>query len=140
MKEISGVRRRNLIEPELSYRIVGILFDVSNTLGPGYSEAYYQRAFAAALEENRIKFKREILLPVKFHDKFIGRQRCDFLIEGKILVEIKKGNVFFRHNIEQLFNYVRASGLRLGILVNIGPKGVMFKRIVNTDSYIRKDS
>jgi len=134
------LRREDIIEPELSYKIVGSTFEAYNTLGPGYSELYYQRAIALAFEEAGIKFQREVLLPVTFRGKTIGRQRCDFLVEGKIIVEVKKGTNFSRHNAEQIFNYLKASGLSLAILVNFGPRDVTFKRIVNSDSYIRKDS
>ncbi|MBI2623746.1 MAG: GxxExxY protein [Candidatus Liptonbacteria bacterium] len=131
------VRRADIIEPELSYAIVGALFEVANTLGPGYSEAYYQRAVTVAFKDKGLKFQREVLLPVKFHGEYIGRQRCDFVVEGKVLVELKKGSTFSRHNIEQVFNYLRASGLKLAILANFSPKGVVLKRVVNSDSYVR---
>lgn len=132
-------RRVDLIEPELSYKVVGALYDVSNALGAGYSELYYQRAFAAALEDKALKFRREVLLPVQFHGKYIGKQRCDLLVENKILIEVKKTNAFSHKNIEQTFNYLCASGLKLAILANFSPKGVILKRIVNSDSYVRKD-
>lgn len=125
-------RRTDLIEPELSYEIVGSLFNVYNSLGYGYSEIYYQRAVAIALKDKGLKFKKEILLPVSFHNQFIGKQRCDFLIENKILLEIKKGNTFSRQNIEQVVNYLIASNLRLAILANITPSGIIFRRIINT--------
>ena len=128
------------MEPELSYAILGASFEVYNALGPGYSEAYYQRALAAVFQEKGIAFKREVLLPVKFHNQCIGRQRCDFLVGGKVLVEIKKGNTFSRHNIEQVLNYLWASGLKLAILINVAPQGILYKRVVNTDSYIRTNS
>jgi GxxExxY protein len=140
MSATQQLRRKDLIEPELSYKIIGILFDVYNVLGPGYSEAYYQKAIAIALRDASVDFQKEILLPVEFHGKLLGRQRCDFLVADKILLEIKKGNEFSRHNIEQVLNYLRASGLQLAILVNFSHKGILFKRIVNTDSYISKDS
>jgi GxxExxY protein len=134
------VRKSDVIEPELSYAIVGALFDVANTLGAGYSESYYQRAFAVALQEKGLKFEREVLLPVKFHGAYIGKQRCDFVVEGRVLVELKKANAFSRQNIEQVFNYLCASGLKLAILANFSPKGVLLKRVVNSDSYVRINS
>ncbi len=134
------LRRSDIIEPELSYKIVGTLFDVSNALGSGYSENYYQRAVALAFEDAGLKFRREVLLPVMFHGKAVGRQRCDFLVEEKVIIEIKKGVAFSRHNAEQIFNYLKASNLPLAILANFTSKGVIFKRIVNNNSYVRKDS
>ncbi len=123
--------RKDLIYPELSYQIIGILFEVYNQLGSGYHEKHYQRAAAAELERCNLSFKEQSFIPLQFKDKRIGRQYLDFLIEEKIVLEIKKGDRFSKRNIEQVFNYLKTAGLKLGIIANFGSKDLKFKRIVN---------
>lgn len=69
--------------------------------------------------------------PLKFKEVTVGRNYLDFLIENKIILGIKKGNRFSKRNIEQVFNYLKTTNLKLGILANFGPKEVKFKRIIN---------
>lgn len=126
--------RKDLLYPELSYQIIGILFEVYNQLGPGYHEKYYQRAIAKELENNKIPFAQQVFIPLKFRKEVIGRQYLDFLIEEKIVLEIKKGDRFSKRHIEQIFNYLKATGLKLGILANFGSKSLKFKRIINLNS------
>ena len=95
-----------VIYPELSYKIVGILFEVYNSLGPGYQEKYYQKAIALALAENKIKFKVEVPITINFKGNKIGQYFLDFLIEEKIILEIKKGNYFSKKNIEQVYAFI----------------------------------
>jgi len=132
--------KKGLIYPELSYQIIGILFEAYNQLGPGYHEKYYQKAIAAELKRCNLDFKEQVFIPLRFKKKTIGRQYLDFLIENKVVLEIKKGDRFSRRNIEQVLNYLKATGLKLGILANFGSKDLKFKRIVNLNSYISTDS
>ena len=123
-----------MIYKELSYQIVGIAFDVYNNLGPGYQEKYYQRGFAFGLQEKNWKFRREVLVPITFKGRDIGRYYLDFLVEDKIIVELKKGDYFSRKNIEQVIAYLQATDLQLAILINFTSTGVKFKRILNSNS------
>ncbi len=123
--------KKDLIYPELSYQIVGVLFEIYNQLGPGYHEKYYQRAVATELKSCNLPFKEKVFIPLRFKKETIGRQYLDFLIEDKVVLEIKKGDRFSKRNIEQIFNYLKVTGLKLGILANFGSKDLKFKRIVN---------
>lgn len=136
---MTKVIKKDLIYPELSYQIVGILFEVYNQLGPGYHEKYYQRAVAAELKRCRLSFREQVFIPLRFKKETISRQYLDFLIEGKVVLEIKKGDRFSKRNIEQIISYLKAAGLKLGILANFGSKDLKFKRIINLDSHIRRD-
>ena len=133
------LKRKDLIYPELSYQIVGILFDVYNELGPGHREKYYQQAIALALKNNNIGFEREAYIPVKYRASKVGKYFLDFLVGSKVVLEVKKGDYFPAGNIKQVDTYLKATGLKLGILANFTNSGIKFKRIVNaSDSYIRK--
>ncbi len=122
-----------VIYPELSYQIVGILFEAYNQLGPGFSEKYYQRAVAVELRRCKMSFKEQVYVPLKFKEENIGHQFLDFLIEKKIILEIKKGDRFSKRHIEQVLNYLKTARLKLGIFANFGSKELKFKRIINFD-------
>ncbi|MBI4931776.1 MAG: GxxExxY protein [Bacteroidetes bacterium] len=125
------VKREDLIEPELSYRIVGVLFRVYNELGPGLHEKYYQRACTAGFEEQTINFKQQAPIPMKFLEKEIGKYFADFIVDEKVIVELKAGNQINRKHAKQVIAYLKSTGLQLGILAYFGKDGVFFKRIIN---------
>ncbi len=121
----------DLIYPDLSYKIIGSLFEVFNELGYSYRETYYQRAIAKLFGKLGIKFQEQVNFPIKFKQEIIGRGICDFLIENKIILEIKRGDRFSIQDIQQLFGYLKARSLKLGILARFSSRGLKFKRILN---------
>lgn len=127
------VRRKDLIEPELSYRVVGTLYRVFNELGPGLHEKYYQRAVAELLREEQIPFKKQVTIPLSIANKVIGKYIADIIVDGKIILELKRGLRINRIHATQLFAYLKTTNLPLGILVYFGNDGVFFKRIINKE-------
>ena len=125
--------RNDLLYPDLSYKIIGVLFEVFNKLGPGYLEKYYQRAVATGLKEVDLKFQEQLYAPLVFKGVKIGKCFFDFLVEDKIVLELKTGGRFSKKDIEQLFSYLKVKNLQLGLLVNFTNQGVKFKRIINTN-------
>lgn len=123
--------QNQIIFEELSYKINGILFDVYNELGPGLSEKYYQRAVFEALKLAGFKIQQQLYVPLKYKDIKIGNYYLDFLIEDTIVLEIKQGNTFLKRNISQVYEYLKVTNLKLGILANFTSSGVKIKRIVN---------
>ncbi|MFQ6049536.1 MAG: GxxExxY protein [Candidatus Paceibacterales bacterium] len=81
-----------------------------------------------------ISFQREVYVPLVFKNEKIGNYYLDFLIENKIVLEIKKGDKFSKRHIEQILSYLKAKNLELGIIANFGSKEVKFKRIINLNS------
>jgi len=128
------LKRKDILYPDLSYRIIGILFEVYNNLGPGYLERYYQKAIASLLETAKISFQEQASIKVKIRYKEITKGIIDFIIEDKIILEIKKGDRIFKSNIDQIYSYLKATGLKLGIIANFTRKGLEFKRIINSNS------
>jgi len=129
------LKRMDLIYPQLSYRIVGALFDVYNNLGPGYSEKYYQRAIAEELKRRQIPFRQEIVFPLTYKDTKVGVGKLDFLIADRVILELKRSGHFSKRNIEQIYDYLRLTKKQLAIFANFTSEGVIFRRIIN--SYIR---
>lgn len=119
-----------VIYKELSYKIVRILFDVYNDLGYGYQEKYYERALDKYFTANKLKFKRQVPFKIAVKGEVIGKYYLDFLIEDKVIVEIKKGNYFARRNIEQVKAYLKITGMNLAILANFTPSGVKIFRVL----------
>ena len=81
--------KTKLIYPEISYKIMGILFDVYNELGFGYQEKYYYKAIQKGLTEHKFKIKEQVPIPIKYRNEKIGIYYIDFLIDDCIVLEIK---------------------------------------------------
>ncbi|MBU2037332.1 GxxExxY protein [Patescibacteria group bacterium] len=125
------IRRKDLIYPELSYQIMGILFDVWKEVGAGHKENFYQRAAANDFRNGKLSFEEQLPVKINYKGKFIGIYYFDFLIDSKIILEIKVRNYFRKKDIDQLYSYLRARKLKLGIIAHFTNTGVKFKRIVN---------
>lgn len=124
-------KNQNIIYKELSYKLIGIIYDVYNELGYGYQEKYYQKAIATALSKENIFYRKELCAPLKYRDEKIGNYFFDFLIEDKVILEIKKGDRISRRDIEQLYAYLKSANLKLGLIIRFTSKGILIKRIVN---------
>jgi|SRR3989338_8361980 len=120
-----------IIHKELSYKITGIIFSVYNRLGYGYREKIYKDAIEIELKNEKIPYQRELIVPLYYKGNKIGKYVFDFVVENKVILEIKVSNNFWVKDIQQIFSYLTASELRLGILVLITKKGVKSKRIVH---------
>jgi GxxExxY protein len=121
----------DLVYPELSFKIVGCAFEVYNELGYGHAEKYYQKALPIALKNKNILFKEQAFFPLKFQGETIGKGFCDFVVEDKIIVELKKDTRFSKSNIDQVNQYLKSSRMKLAILINYTSSGAIFKRLVN---------
>jgi len=120
-----------LLYKELSYKIVGILYEVYNNLGYGHRERTYQRALAEELKNNKIVFKKELYFPIFFKEKLISKYFFDFLVEDKIVLELKVSNDLYQNDINQILAYLKTKNYHLGILAIFTNNGVKTKRIVN---------
>ena len=127
------LRREDIIYPELSYEIIGALFEVYRELGSGYREKYYQNAVAIQLKKQKIKFQEQLFVPLYFKNEKIGNLFMDFLIENKIVLELKKDEKFSSKHIEQVYSYLKAKKIKLGIIANFAKDGVKYKRILNLE-------
>ncbi len=118
-----------LLYPELSYRVRGAIFAVYKTLGPYHKESVYANALEEELAKQKISFKREVPINVIYGQKKVGTYRPDFLIDNKIIVEIKADKKLPLNDERQLSYYLNGSPYRLGFLVNFGAQnGVDIRR------------
>ena len=125
---------REIIYPDLSYKIIGISFKVFNELGWGLSEKDYQKALESEFKEINLNFKREIYIPLKYRTANIGRYFADFIIENKILIEIKVVPKLGYTHVKQVLNYLKISNLKLGILIYFTKEGIKYRRILNSQA------
>lgn len=122
-----------LVYPELSYKIVGILFEVHNKLGGWYQEKYYQRAVEIALKQNKLSFEKEIAVDLAFNNEKIGKYFLDFLIEDKVILELKAKPQLAKEEFRQVMSYLKSKRLKLGILANFRSERLIYKRILNPE-------
>lgn len=121
----------NFPHKELSHRIIGLIYDIYNELGYGYQEKYYQRSFELLLKENKIRYNRELKIPIQFREKIIGRYFIDFLIEDKIAVEFKIAEEFYLQHMQQILAYLKSANIKIGLLVLFTKEDIKIKRFIN---------
>ena len=121
-----------LIYPELSYKINGVLFSVQNELGRFCNEKQYCDAIEGYLKKLKVSYEREKVLEPSFENEQKGRNKTDFIIEDKIILEIKAKRFLTREDYYQIKRYLSALGKKLGILVNFRGKHIDPKRILNS--------
>ena len=126
-----AVRRKDLIYPELSYEIIGCAYEVFKELGYGHTERTYQKAMSVLFADKKWSFQEQIYIPVVFKNTIIEKRILDFIIDNKIVVELKKDFHFSKAHIDQVLNYLKLSKMKLALLINFGKEGVMHKRIIN---------
>jgi GxxExxY protein len=122
-----------LIYPDLSYKIVGVLFKVHSKLGNKYQEKYYQRAVALEFKKQKINFKKEVMVDLIYNNDKIGKYFLDFLVEDKIILEIKTTDRFRITDYKQVSSYLKSKNTKLGILANFRSEMLTYKRILNPE-------
>ncbi|CAN5231351.1 GxxExxY protein [soil metagenome] len=127
----ASLERKDLLYPELSYKIIGCAFEVFNQIGPGLMEKNYQKALSVSFQESKINFKEQAGHNLLFHNTKVGCGYFDFLVEESIIVEIKRGKFYFGNELQQVNRYLRLSNLQLAIIIRFTPEGVRYKRVVN---------
>lgn len=116
---------------ELTHRVIGCAMEVHRVLGPGFQEYIYQRAMAIELKAAAVKFQEEYEIPVFYKADKIGLRRVDFFIENTVTVEIKAKSDLDNSHLAQAINYIEASNIATGLLINFGATSLQFKRILN---------
>lgn len=105
--------------------------EVHKRLGNGFQEVIYQRALAIEMRLSNIQFEREFDMEIIYRDEHIGTRRVDFLVEGKISVELKAISKLEDVHFAQAINYLEAYNLEIGLLINFGEMSLVYKRLTN---------
>lgn len=122
-----------IVEKELSYKLTGIFFDVHNKLGRFLKEKQYADEVEKLFKKVGIAYKREFVL--EDSGAAIGRNRVDFLVEKRIIVDIKAKRLITKEDYYQILRYLQIAGLKLGMIVNFRNTYLKPKRIVNPDVF-----
>lgn len=117
---------------DITEKVIGAAFEVHKFLGNGFQEVIYQRALAYEMFKAGLAFEREKEQEIYYKDldEPIGTRRADFIVEGKILVELKAIVQLEDVHLAQVLNYLKAYKLEVGLLINFGSKSLTFKRLV----------
>ena len=124
--------KSKIIYPKLCYKLYGLFYKVHNDLGRYYKEKQYADALEELLKEENIKYNREFELTFNFKNKEIKRNRVDFLIGNRLLIDTKAKKFIDKSDYFQAKRYLTASDLKLLLIVNFREKYIKPKRILNT--------
>ena len=116
---------------EITEKIIGCCYAVSNSLGIGFLEKVYENALAIEFEKAGLRFSTQVPIPVKYEGQLVGDFVADMLVAESVLVELKAVRALEEAHLAQCMNYLRATGLPLCLLVNFGTPHVHVRRIVN---------
>src|SRR6056297_1442624 len=113
---------------ELTEKIIGCAMKVHNQLGPGFLESVYEKALTHELQKHNLQVECQVPLKVYYDDIVVGEFYADMYIQDSILVENKAVQSITRHHHVQLVNYLTATNVEVGLLINFGSKSLEFKR------------
>lgn len=120
-----------LIDEDLTYKIIGCCMEVYNHMGKGFSEILYKEALEIECQSNSIPYKREKEFLIKYKDIVLNHKYyADFVVFDKIILEIKAVESLNSSHTKQVLNYLAASKLKLGLLVNFGENSLKYKRVI----------
>jgi len=131
----SRIRNKDLLEPELCYKIQGTIYEVANKYGKGLKERIYQKALAEEFTEQGLKFKQQQRITIYSLNtgKSLGLYVPDFVVEDKVIVEIKSSNFTTRQDVNQQRSYLKASTYEIVYLVNFGTAELDIRRSIYTN-------
>lgn len=120
-----------ILYKELSFLIIGAAMEVHRTLRPGFLESVYQAALARELSLRGVSFEQLKHLSVKYKDIIVGEYIADFVIDDKIILEIKAVSSIHPKHVAQAVNYLTATGLKLAIIINFGADSLQQERAIH---------
>lgn len=128
MEKLQGVSESAATTDDLTGRIIGTAFDIANELGHGFVESVYENALLVALNKRGLRAKRQVPLKVYYQQVIVGEFFADLLVEDEIIIELKCVQTLLPEHQAQLINYLKATGLETGLLLNFGKGRVQHKR------------
>jgi len=118
-----------MIHEKLTEKILEACFEVSNELGAGFLESVYEKALLIVLKEKGLKAENQAPLSVKFRGKSVGDFFADILVEGAVILELKAVSKLSPEHSAQLINYLKATGIGVGLLINFGNPKLEYRRL-----------
>jgi len=123
----------DLLYSELTRKIIGAAMEVHRILGAGFVESVYEEALAIEFDLRKIPYERQKPIAVLYKDRLAKQFVCDFVVYDKIIVELKAVRKISDIETAQVLNYLKGTGLNLGLLFNFGASSLEYKRLINTN-------
>ena len=120
---------KKILYKDLTDKIIKCFYHVYDELGGGFLESVYEKSLIIELEEMGIAAENQKNINVYYKNELVGEFRADIIVEGKILIEIKAVNTLLPIHEAQLLNYLKATGIKIGLLVNFGGRLEFRRRI-----------
>ena len=120
----------NLLHSDLTEQIIGSAYNVYNSLGSGFLEKVYENALAIKLGKTGLMVNQQSPIKIYFEDELVGEYFADLLVDNKVIVELKAVSELSKIHEVQLVNYLKATGLKVGLLINFGEKIKIIRRVV----------
>ena len=120
----------NFIHKELTYKIIGCAMEVHRELGYGFLEKVYENSLMILLEKEGINARQQHPVPVYFQEKIVGEYFADIIVEDKLIIELKTVEKLINVHYTQLLNYLKATRIRLGLLINFAPRKLEYERLI----------
>ena len=124
------IRGREIIHKELPFEIIAAAIEVHKELGPGFTENIYEEAFCRELELRNIPFERQAFIEIAYKGHSVGSYKLDLSVEKKVVVELKAVSQMPDDFEYKLHSYLKATRMKLGLLINFGKKSLEYRRIV----------
>jgi len=115
---------------DLTQQIIGAAMEVHRNLGPGFLEKVYENALVHELGTRGIKSTQQVAIPVYYKESLAGTYACDLLVEQAVICELKTADAITAQHQAQLLHYLKATGVKVGLLLNFGTKSLQVKRLV----------
>ncbi len=119
-----------LLYKKLTYSVIGAAMEVHRQLGSGFLEAVYQKALAHEIRKQTIPFEEQVHLPITYKGELIGDYIADFVVDSKLIVEIKAVSRLNSAHQAQAMHYLAATGLQLALLLNFGAGSLEHRRVI----------
>ena len=117
---------------KITEEIIGCAFEVINELGSGFLESVYERALAIALQQKGLMVQIQHPIKVYFRNQVVGEFYADLFVEEKVIVELKAVKAIAPEHQAQTINYLKATGIEVGLLINFGSPKLEYKRFTRT--------
>lgn len=131
--EISYERNERFPMKDETYKIIGLAMEVHRELGKGFLEIVYKDALELEFLDNSIRFEREKPYIIEYKDRILKRKYiADFVVYGKLILEIKSQSGIYEEDIKQTINYLACAKLPLGLIINFEENSLTFKRVILT--------
>jgi len=123
-------KKIKILYKDLSFKIIGLAMQVHNELGYGFLEKVYENALMVLFRRERIQTKQQAPITVYFYGEVVGEYYADILVEERIILELKSVENIIDAHRAQILNYLKATDLRLGIIINFGKEKLEYERFV----------